>query len=121
MLAANSRISEVMVRIHAEDLVDCTAGAGGTSVQHRDQSVIENDIRTRIAQSITNITDVTRVGFHYLDNQLSVQIEITVDDKMQVLDVNRIARKIRKLVEGMEDVHRAEIFLDLDEGELPAL
>jgi cation diffusion facilitator family transporter len=108
IMKSNTQVSEVMVRLHAEDPSKLTL--------MREPSLIELEIRERLNRAVFEINDITHIQFHFLDSKLYVQIEITVDDSLRVREVNDIAKRIREITEKVRDVHRCEVYLDLDEG-----
>ena len=103
------QVNEVLVHIDAEEDLD-----ESHPTLMRPQSDIESDIR-QILQTIPEINGVSHILCHFLKEQLSVQIEIMVDPRLRVYEVQKIARKARRLVEEIDDVQTADIHLELDD------
>ena len=59
--------------------------------------------------------DISHVLCHFLQEQLTVQIEIVVDPEKRVYEVQEIAKKARKLIEQIDDIYTADIHLELDD------
>ena len=103
------QVNEVLVHIDAEEDLD-----ESHPTLMRPQSDIESDIR-QILQTIPEIKGISHILCHFLKEQLSVQIEIMVDPRLRVYEVQKIARKARRLVEEIDDVQTADIHLELDD------
>ena len=52
-------------------------------------------------------------------HQLHIEMEVVVDDDLRVRDAHSIGRKVRRLVESIEDVDSADIHLELDDSKEP--
>ena len=103
------QVNEVLVHIDAEEDLD-----ESHPTLMRPQSDIESDIR-QILQTIPEIKGISHILCHFLKEQLSVQIEIMVDPRLRVYEVQIIARKARRLVEEINDIQTADIHLELDD------
>ena len=109
LLEQNPQVNEVLVHIDAEEDIDESHPA-----LMRPQTEIETDIRQNL-QHIPEIKGISHILCHFLQERLSVQIEIVVDPHLRVFEVQNIARKARLRVEKIDDVHTADIHLELDD------
>ncbi len=109
LLEQNPQVNEVLVHIDAEEDIDESHPA-----LMRPQTEIETDIRQNL-QHIPEIKGISHILCHFLQERLSVQIEIVVDPRLRVFEVQNIARKARLRVEKIDDVHTADIHLELDD------
>lgn len=109
LLEQNPQVNEVLVHIDAEEDIDESHPA-----LMRPQTEIETDIRQNL-QHIPEIKGISHILCHFLQERLSVQIEIVVDPRLRVFEVQNIARKARLRVEKIDDVDTADIHLELDD------
>ncbi|MBF0279122.1 MAG: cation diffusion facilitator family transporter [SAR324 cluster bacterium] len=109
ILEQNPHINEVLIHIDAEDDLDQSNPA-----LMRPQSEIEEDIREKLSV-LTEIKDISHVLCHFLKERLIVQLAIVVDPEMRVADVHTLGKRARLLVEQIDDIHHADIHLELDD------
>ena len=109
LLEQNPQVNEVLVHIDAEEDLDEL-----NPKLMRPQIEIEKDI-TESLSTIPEIEDISHILCHYLQERLTVQIEIVVNPNMQVYEVQKIAKKARLLVEQISDIQMADIHLELDD------
>lgn len=109
LLNKNPLVNEVLVHIDAEEDSD-----ERNPVLMRPQAEIEADIQQSLS-TIPEIKGISHILCHFLKEQLTVQIEIIVDPNMQVLEVQKIAKKARTLVEQIDDIYLADIHLELED------
>ena len=81
----------------------------------RPQNEIEEDIKN-ILNEIPEITGLTHIYCHYLNQKLSVQINIMLDPDMRIIDAQKIASIARLKVEKIKDIEDADIHLELDDS-----
>ena len=109
LLEQNPQVNEVLVHIDAEEDLDEL-----NPKLMRPQIEIEKDIKESLS-TIPEIEDISHILCHYLQERLTVQIEIVVSPNMQVYEVQKIAKKARLLVEQISDIQMADIHLELDD------
>lgn len=103
------RVNEVLIHIDAEPDLD-----DATSTLMRPQHEIEKDIEKCLSR-IPEIQKISHILCHFLKERLSVQVEILVDPQMRVFEVQEIAKEARRHVEEIEDIHNADIHLELED------
>lgn len=109
-------VNEVLVHVDAED--DFVEEAGGDAssdiVLMRPQSEIEADVK-KVLNEIPEIMGITHIYCHYLNQQLSVQVNIVLDTKMRISDAHKIASVARIKIEKIKDIDDADLHLELDD------
>jgi len=110
-------VNEVLVHVDAEDdFLDQEGGeASRDIVLMRPQSEIEDDVKN-ILNEIPEITGITHIYCHYLNQQLSVQVNIMLDAEMRIVDAQKIASTARIKIEEINDIADADIHLELDDN-----
>jgi len=103
-------VSEVLVHIDPEP---------DENVEPEDQLArpreeIESEVR-RIAHGVDGVRAVTHVLTHFLDRQVSLQIDIEVDEALRVREAAAVARSLRERLEAIRGVDCADIHLELDD------
>ena len=92
-------VNEVLVHVDAED--DFFGDKGSEILQDitlmRPQGEIENDVKKVLAQ-ITEIQGITHIYCHYLNQQLTVQVNILLDEEMRIRDAQKIASAARRKI-----------------------
>jgi len=78
----------------------------------RPHSEIEKDVRRTVAP-IPGV-QVTRMMAHYNDMMAEVDVFVTVDPNIRVSEASRIGKKVCAAIEGITDIRKADIHLDLD-------
>ncbi len=110
-------VNEVLVHVDAED--DFMEEKGGESsrdiVLMRPQSEIESDIK-KVINEIPEIKGITHIYCHYLNENLSVQINIILDTEMRIIDAQKIASTARMKIEQIKDIDDADLHLELDDA-----
>ena len=105
---------EIMV---AED--DFIEEEGGESsrdiVLMRPQREIEADVK-KVINEIPEITGITHIYCHYLNQNLSVQVNIMLDTEMRISDAQIIASIARTKIEQIKDIDDADLHLELDDA-----
>ena len=71
------------------------------------------EIETR-ACSVAKVLNVHDVSAHYVGNFVHVELHITLDKSLTLLDSHDVAKKVQGMVEEMESVSRAFIHVDPD-------
>ncbi|MBF0280452.1 MAG: cation diffusion facilitator family transporter [SAR324 cluster bacterium] len=110
LLEQNPQINEVLIHIDAEEDLDQS-----NPTLMRPQNEIERDIRNKLS-ALPEITAISHVICHFLQEQLIVQLAIVVDPQMRVAEVHTLGKKARGLVEQIKDIHHADIHLELDDS-----
>ncbi len=80
---------------------------------------IEQDVRARLAPPSLEeprIQEVRKVTVHYVAMQPLVEVLLRVEPSLTVEGAGAIARRVQGIVEGVKDVNRAEVHLDLTGG-----
>ncbi len=110
-------VNEVLVHVDAED--DFIEEEGGESsrdiVLMRPQKEIEADVK-KVINEIPEITGVTHIYCHYLNQNLSVQVNIMLDTEMRIIEAQKIASKARMKIEQIKDIDDADLHLELDDS-----
>ena len=110
-------VNEVLVHVDAED--DFVEEEGGEAskdiVLMRPQSEIEADVK-KVLNDIPEITGVTHIYCHYLNQKLSVQVNIMLDTEMRIIDAQKIASNARLKIEQIKDIDDADLHLELDDA-----
>ena len=99
-----------------DDFLDQEGGeASKEIVLMRPQIVIEDDVKN-ILNEIPEIIDITHIYCHYLNEQLSVQVNIMLDTEMRICDAQKIASTARMKIEQIKDIDDADLHLELDDA-----
>ena len=110
-------VNEVLVHVDAED--DFIEEEGGESsrdiVLMRPQREIEADVK-KVINEIPEITGVTHIYCHYLNQNLSVQVNIMLDTEMRIIEAQKIASTARMKIEQIKDIDDADLHLELDDS-----
>ena len=110
-------VNEVLVHVDAEDdFVESKGGIEETKdiVLMRPQTEIESDVK-KILTEIPEIQGITHIYCHYLNQELTVQVNILLDEEMQIRDAQKIASKARMKIEEIKDIDTADLHLELDD------
>ena len=110
-------VNEVLVHVDAEDdFVESKEGIEETKdiVLMRPQTEIESDVK-KILTEIPEIQGITHIYCHYLNQELTVQVNILLDEEMQIRDAQKIASKARMKIEEIKDIDAADLHLELDD------
>jgi len=110
-------VNEVLVHVDAED--DFFEAEGTEDPQKivlmRPQSEIENDVKKALSV-IPEIEGITHIYCHYLNQELTVQVNIILDVEMRIRDAQKIASAARKKIEQIKDIDAADLHLELDDA-----
>jgi divalent metal cation (Fe/Co/Zn/Cd) transporter len=110
-------VNEVLVHVDAED--DFLSEKGSEITQNivlmRPQTEIENDVKKMLAQ-IPEIQGITHIYCHYLNQKLTVQVNILLDADMRIRDAQKIASAARRKIEQIKDIDSADLHLELDDA-----
>ena len=110
-------VNEVLVHVDAED--DHVGDEGSERLQDivlmRPQSEIENDVKKMLAE-IPEIQGITHIYCHYLNQKLTVQVNILLDAEMRIRDAQKIASAARRKIEQIKDIDSADLHLELDDA-----
>ena len=110
-------VNEVLVHVDAED--DHVGDEGSELLQDivlmRPQSEIENDVKKVLAE-IPEIQGITHIYCHYLNQKLTVQVNILLDAEMRIRDAQKIASAARRKIEQIKDIDSADLHLELDDA-----
>jgi len=110
-------VNEVLVHVDAED--DHVGDEGSELLQDivlmRPQSEIENDVKKMLAE-IPEIQGITHIYCHYLNQKLTVQVNILLDEQMRISDAQKIASAARRKIEQIKDIDSADLHLELDDA-----
>ena len=109
-------VNEVLVHVDAED--DFFGDEGSEILQDialmRPQGEIENDVKKVLAK-IPEIQGITHIYCHYLNQKLTVQVNILLDEEMRIRDAQKIASAARRKIEQIKDIDSADLHLELDD------
>lgn len=105
-------VSEVLVSTKTEPLPCPMAN------DLRQPPDIEQDVRARLSPSgelrdEPRIKEVRKVTVHYVAMQPLVEVLLRVEPSLTVAGAAEIAKRVQGIVEGVKDVSRAEVHLDL--------
>ena len=110
-------VNEVLVHVDAED--DHVGDEGSELLQDivlmRPQGEIENDVKKVLAE-IPEIQGITHIYCHYLNQKLTVQVNIILDAEMRIRDAQKIASAARRKIEQIKDIDSADLHLELDDA-----
>jgi cation diffusion facilitator family transporter len=110
-------VNEVLVHVDAED--DFFGEEGSELSQKivlmRPQSEIENDVTKKLAE-IHEIQGITHIYCHFLNQKLTVQVNILLDADMRISDAQKIASAARLKIEQIKDIDSADLHLELDDN-----
>ena len=110
-------VNEVLVHVDAED--DHVGDEGSELLQDivlmRPQGEIENDVKKMLAE-IPEIQGITHIYCHYLNQKLTVQVNILLDAEMRIRDAQKIASAARRKIEQIKDIDSADLHLELDDA-----
>ena len=109
-------VNEVLVHVDAED--DFFSEEGSELSQNivlmRPHTEIENDVKKMLSQ-IPKIEGITHIYCHYLNQKLTVQVNILLDADMRIRDAQKIASAARLKIEQIKDIDSADLHLELDD------
>jgi len=107
----------VLVHVDAEDDFVEEEGIEDSNniVLMRPQREIESDVK-QVLNEIPEIMGITHIYCHYLNQHLSVQVNIILETEMRIIDAQKIASIARKKIEQIQDIHDADIHLELDDA-----
>ncbi len=109
-------VNEVLVHVDAED--DFFGDEGSELLQDielmRPQGEIEIDVK-KVLDQIPEIQGITHIYCHYLNQQLTVQVNILLDVEMRIRDAQKIASTARSKIEQIKDIDSADLHLELDD------
>ena len=110
-------VNEVLVHVDAEDDFFGEEGSGlpNNIVLMRPQSEIESDVKKMLAQ-IPEILGITHIYCHFLNQKLTVQVNILLDSDMRIKDAQKIAAVARRKIEEINDIDDADLHLELDDA-----
>ena len=110
-------VNEVLVHVDAEDDFAEIEGVDNSKniVLMRPQSEIESDVKN-VLNKIPEITGITHIYCHYLNQELSVQVNIMLDTEMRIIDAQKIASNARRKIEQIKDINDADLHLELDDA-----
>ena len=110
-------VNEVLVHVDAEDDFEDEEGGDPSKdiILMRPQSEIEDDLKN-ILNQIPEIIGITHIYCHYLNQQLSVQVNIVLDSEMRIVDAQKIASTAKLKIEEIKDINDADIHLELDDN-----
>ena len=77
--------------------------------------LIERDIHRVVAEQCGDVvTGISHVRIHYIQEQVTVELEIEIDDGYTVKEARDIGERVRKaLIDSIKDVKRADVHLEL--------
>ena len=109
-------VNEVLVHVDAEDDFFGEEGAElpENIVLMRPQAEIENDVRKMLAL-IYEIQGITHIYCHYLNQKLTVQVNIILDSDIRISEAQKIASAARLQIEQIKDIDSADMHLELDD------
>ncbi|HBL55449.1 MAG TPA: hypothetical protein DDZ36_06055 [Deltaproteobacteria bacterium] len=81
----------------------------------RPQSEIEIDVKKALS-TIPEIRGITHIYCHYLNQELTVQVNILLDVEMRIRDAQKIASAARQKIEEIKDIDAADLHLELDDA-----
>ncbi|MEC9069485.1 MAG: cation diffusion facilitator family transporter [SAR324 cluster bacterium] len=110
-------VNEVLVHVDAEDdFIEEEEGEFSREiVLMRPQREIEADVK-KVINEIPEITGVTHIYCHYLNQNLSVQVNIMLDTEMRIIEAQKIASTARMKIEQIKDIDYADLHLELDDS-----
>ena len=112
-----SAVNEVLVHVDAEDdfFEEEGSEASKNIVLMRPQSQIERDVK-KVLNEIPEIQGITHIYCHYLNQKLTVQVNIILDTDMRIYDAQKIASAARQKIEQIKDIDAADLHLELDDA-----
>ncbi len=112
-----SAVNEVLVHVDAEDdfFEEEGSEASKNIVLMRPQSQIEHDVK-KVLNEIPEIQGITHIYCHYLNQKLTVQVNIILDTDMRIYDAQKIASAARQKIEQIKDIDAADLHLELDDA-----
>jgi cation diffusion facilitator family transporter len=112
-----SAVNEVLVHVDAEDdfFEEEGSEASKNIMLMRPQSQIERDVK-KVLNEIPEIQGITHIYCHYLNQKLTVQVNIILDTDMRIYDAQKIASAARQKIEQIKDIDAADLHLELDDA-----
>ena len=109
-------VNEVLVHVDAEDdFIEEEVESSRDIVLMRPQREIEADVK-KVLNEIPEITGITHIYCHYLNQNLSVQVNIMLDTEMRIIEAQKIASTARMKIEQIKDIDDADLHLELDDA-----
>ncbi len=109
ILEALPAVNEVLIHVDAEEDTE-----EGEIVLMRPQVEIENDIRKSLKQ-LPDILGISHILCHFLNQQLSVQVNILVDPEIPVRQAQELGNSAKKIIEQINDIDSADLHLELND------
>jgi len=81
----------------------------------RPQREIENDVKKALSV-IPEIDGITHFYCHFLNQELTVQVNIILDVEIRIRDAQKIASIARMKIEQIKDIDAADLHLELDDA-----
>ncbi len=100
-------VNDVLVHVDTDDEED-----DNQKTLMRPQNEIEADVRN-VINTFPDIKELTHTTCHYLNKKLSIQIDISVDSNLHIFEASEIASRLRIELKKIEDIHAADIHLEL--------
>ena len=104
-------VNEVLIHVDAEEDTE-----EGEIILMRPQEQIENDIRNALVK-LPEIEGISHIFCHFLQQQLTVQVNIRVDPELKVRQARQVGRKAKGILEKISDIDQADIHLELQDEE----
>ena len=101
-------VKEVLVHVEFEK-------HGPDTAIMRPVPLIERDVHRVVAEQCTDAVDgVSHVRIHFIQEEVTVELEIEIGDKYTVGEARAIGERVRKaLIHHIDDVNRADVHLEL--------
>ena len=103
-------ISEVLVHVDPEPDLDADPGQH-LSMPRRE---IETLVRS-IATQEEKVQAVSHLAIHYLNEHVTVQVNIALPGDMSVAEAGVVAARVRRRLEERAEIDAADIHLELDD------
>eukprot|EP00026_Physarum_polycephalum_P008316 Phypoly_transcript_08398.p1 GENE.Phypoly_transcript_08398~~Phypoly_transcript_08398.p1 ORF type:complete len:494 (+),score=91.17 Phypoly_transcript_08398:33-1484(+) len=111
------RVKEVMVHVTGQQLRE-NANSSSDEPLMRPQDQIEADVR-RVLSNIPEIQGISHFLMHYENGEVTVHIDIVVDNAKTVADARRISQKAHgEIIMQVKDIHHVDLHLELDEEDV---
>ena len=109
-------VNEVLVHVDAEN--DLTKEGESQIVKKsllmRPQQEIENDVRN-ILDEINEIKGITHIYCHYLNQKLTLEISIILDNELRICEAKKIALAAKLKIQEIKDIDSADVHLEIDD------
>lgn len=107
-------VSEVLVHVDIDNDASPSYEGVGPRALPRSPSEISDEVRAAILGAVPDVRSVSHVACHYINENVLVEAQITVDDALSIADARHVAKQAKLTAERVPDVDEVHVDLELD-------